>query len=95
MLTGAWDNFDHLEDNLSYPELVAMVKAMRDREDRRNRMMAAVQGIELGKKEENKEDPVAAAKRRVAARQAGISEDQQKAKDDLRELSEMFAVVSN
>jgi len=74
MLTGAWNNFDHLEENLSYPELTAMVKALREQEDRSNRMLAAVNGINL---DENRreDDPVERVKRRVAAKQRGVTEE--------------------
>lgn len=74
MLTGAWNNFDHLEENLSYPELTAMVKALREQEDRSNRMLAAVNGINL---DENKREDSAfeRIRREVEAEKRGVTEE--------------------
>lgn len=74
MLTGAWNNFDHLEENLSYPELTAMVKALREQEDRSNRMLAAVNGINL---DENKREDTAfeRIRREVEAEKRGVTEE--------------------
>lgn len=74
MLTGAWNNFDHLEENLSYPELTAMVKALREQEDRSNRMLAAVHGINL---DENKREDTAfeRIRREVEAEKRGVTEE--------------------
>lgn len=74
MLTGAWNNFDHLEESLSYPELTAMVKALREQEDRSNRMLAAVNGINL---DENKREDSAfeRIRREVEAEKRGVTEE--------------------
>lgn len=74
MLTGGWTNFDELEEALSYPELVAMIKALRDKERRDFEALAAVNGIDLNK--DKREDPVERAKRRAAAKQKGVSENE-------------------
>jgi hypothetical protein len=51
------------------------LKEARDREQRHHRFLAAIQGIDLDKTNTgDEEDRVEAAKRRVAARQAGKSE---------------------
>lgn len=76
MMLGNWKNFDELEDNLSYPELTAMVKAKRESEERNNKFMAALQGIDLGKNNTAQDDPVEAAKLRARAKLAGMREDE-------------------
>lgn len=77
MLTGSWRNFDHLEENLSYPELISMIKALRSKEEREWKMLAAANGIDLGqeKNAEEQEDPVERAKRRARARMTGENEE--------------------
>lgn len=47
MLTGAWNNFERLEEDLSYLELVALVKALHDKEYRELRALMAAQGIDI------------------------------------------------
>lgn len=60
---------------ISLPELEAILKEAREKEQRHHRFLAAIQGIDLDKQSmDNGEDRVEAAKRRVAARQAGKSE---------------------
>ena len=52
-LLGHWKNYDDLENELSIDELLATLKAVRDKEHRNNKFLAAMQGIDL---EEEKED---------------------------------------
>lgn len=74
MLTGAWRNFDHIEEELSLPELTAIVVAVRTVEHRKNKMAAALKGIDIDKdKDKTQDDPVEAAKRRVAMRRQGLN----------------------
>jgi hypothetical protein len=60
---------------ISLPELEAILKEARDKERRHHRFLAAIQGIDLDSNQmDDGEDRVEAAKRRIAARQAGKSE---------------------
>lgn len=88
MLSGAWRNFDHLEEELSMHELIEIVKALRDKEWRQHKMNAALKGIDLdkGKKQEHEEDPVERAKRRVAQRQSGLNEKEFEARESEKRL---------
>lgn len=47
-LLGHWKNFDQLESELSMPEMLAILKALRDRQEREHRFAAAIQGIDYG-----------------------------------------------
>lgn len=76
MLSGNWKNFDELEDSLSYPELVAMVEAQRERDHRNMRFQAALQGVDLDKNKPKEEDPVEKAKLRVRAKMQNKNEDE-------------------
>lgn len=76
MLSGNWKNFDELEDNLSYPELVALVEALRERDQRNMRFQAALQGVDIDKNKPQEEDPVERAKRRVRARMQNRDEEE-------------------
>ena len=49
MLIGIWKNIEDLEDNLSLPELNAILGASRDREYRQNKFAASLKGIDLDK----------------------------------------------
>jgi len=96
MLSGAWRNFDHIEEELTLQELVEIVKAQRAREERDYRMTAALKGIDLDKGKKQEDDPVEAAKRRVALRraeEAGLNEQQYEAKESEKRLQQMGFVV--
>lgn len=73
-LHGKWKNFEDLEENISLPELEAMLKAIRDKEYREQKFAAALQGHDLDEntQEETSFDKV---KRRVEAKLAGVSEE--------------------
>lgn len=95
MTLGIWTSFDHLEESLNMEELVEIVKAIWNKEHRYVKAMAALKGIDLDKgREPEQEDPVEAAKRRVAARQANMSEDAYEAKESEKRLQSIgFKVV--
>lgn len=62
---------------ISLPELEMILKEARDREQRNQRFLAAIQGIDLDKhSKQDSQDKIEAAKRRVAARQSGKSEEE-------------------
>lgn len=72
---GIWRNVEDLEDCLSLSELELIVKSARDKEHRRNKFMAAIQGIDIDKgNADDAKERFEAVKRRVAARQTGKSE---------------------
>jgi hypothetical protein len=50
-LIGHWKSFRELEDNLSMPELVAVLDAHRKKSERQMRWDAALQGVEIGESE--------------------------------------------
>lgn len=56
-----------MEDNLSMPELTAILKASRDKVHEDRKFNAAIQGIDLDAASEQEEDPWEALKARVAS----------------------------
>ena len=48
-LLGHWKDYDELESSLSMPELAATLKAIYDTENRRQKFMAALQGVDIEK----------------------------------------------
>lgn len=46
-LLGRWKNYDDLEESLCFEELVATINAMREREQRERKFLAALQGVDL------------------------------------------------
>jgi hypothetical protein len=46
-LLGHWKDYDELESSLSMPELAATLKAIYESERRRQKFMAALQGVDL------------------------------------------------
>lgn len=46
-MIGHWRNFDELEENLSLPELEAILDAWRERNYEQNKFLAAIKGIDL------------------------------------------------
>jgi len=62
---------------ISLPELEAILKEARDREQRHHRFLAAIQGIDLdAQSKESAQERLEAAKRRVAAMQSGKPKEQ-------------------
>ena len=49
-LLGHWKDYDELETSLSMPELAATLKAIYESERRRQKFMAALQGVDLDEK---------------------------------------------
>jgi len=46
---GIWKDFEELEENLSMPELIEVLNAMRDAQKEDRKFLAAIQGIDLDK----------------------------------------------
>lgn len=44
---GKWKDYKDLEDSLSMPELTATLEASRELEQRHNKFLAAIQGVDL------------------------------------------------
>lgn len=71
MLLGIWRNIKEMEDELSLPEIEAIVSAAREKEMRHHRFLAALKGIDLDENEgPSRFDEV---KQRVTAKQSGKS----------------------
>lgn len=74
-LLGQWKNFAELEKTLNLDELTAIVEAARDRDERRQRFMAAIQGIDLNAGEQtSNEEKFAKAQARAQAYLEGRSQ---------------------
>lgn len=56
-LLGHWRDYDELESSLSMPELMHTVEAMHRVEKRKQKFMAALQGIDIDKDESTPEQP--------------------------------------
>ncbi len=56
-----------MEENLSMPELTAILKASRDKAHEDRKFNAAIQGIDLDEAAEEEDDPWEALKARVAS----------------------------
>jgi hypothetical protein len=52
-LLGHWKDYEELESSLSMPELAATLKAVYESERRRQKFMAALQGISLDQGEDS------------------------------------------
>ena len=76
MLTGNWKNFEELENDLCIEELEALVHALREKEHRHFKMLAAVQGIDIDGEKQEEGLTVEDIKSRLAARQSGKSDEQ-------------------
>ncbi len=73
-LLGHWKNFGELEENISLPELRAILEAARDREHRTNRFLGLLQGVDID--EETKEQAQEAfdrVQRQAASKMYGMS----------------------
>lgn len=74
---GHWRNIEDLELCLSLPELELILRASRDKEQRQNKFLAALQGIDLDKdKVEDTQEAFDRVQRRVQAKLSGASEEQ-------------------
>lgn len=84
MLMGIYKSFEELEENLTVNEMILMLKAEQDKEERLHRVLAAVNGIpwEAGGAAESGEDAMERIKKEAAARLAGKTVEQ----IDLEEL---------
>lgn len=51
-MLGNWKNYEELESNLSLDELFAIIKASREKENREQRFVAAINGIDVDSNEE-------------------------------------------
>lgn len=74
---GHWRNVEDLELCLSLPELEAILRASRKREERQNKFLAALQGIDLD--QHNQTDAQEAfdrVQRRVQSKLSGATEAQ-------------------
>lgn len=70
---GAWKNYSELEDSVSVQELILTVEAIRKEKYDDRKFAAAMKGISLD--DDSSDDPLAKARKRVAAKRAGLAED--------------------
>ena len=77
MLTGNWKNIEELEEVISLDELNLLVNALREKEHRHNRFMAALKGIDIDEgSSESAEERFERAKRRAESKLSGVSEEE-------------------
>lgn len=55
-LLGHWKDYDELESSLSMSELIATLGAMHEKENRQNKFLAAIQGIDLSEQSQASEN---------------------------------------
>ena len=55
-LLGHWKDYEELENSLSMSELIATLGAMHDKENRQNKFLAAIQGIDLSEQSQASEN---------------------------------------
>lgn len=77
MILGIWKNIYELEESINLDELQCLLTAVREREHRQFKAMAAVQGIDIdeGKQEQREEDPVERIKMEIEAQKRGVTKD--------------------
>ena len=69
---GRWKNFEELEESLSLVELDFIIKHKREDQHNKDRLIAALQGVDLDKgREQSVEERVEKVKRRAAIKLAG------------------------
>lgn len=56
MLSGAWKNFEELEDNLTLDELISIVDSGRERENRLHKIIMASVGVSMDADEDSEDD---------------------------------------
>lgn len=76
MLIGPWKSVEEVEENLSLPELVGLLKVQAEEEWADRKFTAALKGIQLPEPENEQVATFEEVKRRAEARLAGISEEQ-------------------
>jgi MoxR-like ATPase len=69
-LLGHWKDYDELESSLSMPELAATLNAMYESERRKQKFMAALQGVDLDEKIDKEIDERVSTLEEVKARAA-------------------------
>lgn len=89
---GAWKSFEELEDSISVHELSQILRGIREREEKEQRFLAAINGIDLDDAQQDQggssfED----VKARAEARLKGESE----VEKDEREFAELGLVATN
>lgn len=79
-----------MEECLTLQELNVLVEQARKREERQNKFLAAIQGIDLGEDEEESDLPtVDDIKRKAEAIRLGISEEEVKREEEKKEFMDI------
>lgn len=74
-MLGHWKNYDDLESSLSLDELMVTLNAIRDKDHRDKKFLAAMQGVDIDEGQEEIEDVTSLNNKRVAATEGfGIDE---------------------
>lgn len=80
LLIGPWKNVEEVEEALSLPEIIALLKEDAEQEFSRRKFMAALKGITLDDPAEDKAATFEEVKRRAAVKRAaqrsGLTEEQ-------------------
>jgi hypothetical protein len=72
-LSGRWKNFEELEENLSMPELIQLLKSISKKEDDNRRFLASLQGINLGEDEAEEDEKLHPTFEEIQMRAQGIN----------------------
>lgn len=74
-MLGHWKNYDDLESSLSLDELMVTLNAIRDKDHRDKKFLAAMQGVDIDEGQEEIEDVTSLNNKRVAEAEGfGINE---------------------
>lgn len=75
-MLGHWKNFDELESNLSIDELMATLKASREKEQRERKFFAAINGVDLEDSQDENPNDVLDLKNKFTAKESGFGIDE-------------------
>lgn len=74
-MLGIWDNFEEMEEKITFEELEAILKAKGDNDFRHWKFQASLKGIDLDSGQEEEMITVEDKIQEIKARQAGMDED--------------------
>lgn len=72
LINGHWKNFDDLEESLTLPELYELYGAIKDREYREMKVVAAMNGVDIEEDSKEKVKSFEDVKREAEAKRAGF-----------------------
>ena len=74
-MLGIWDNFEEMEEKITFEELEAILKAKSDNDFRHWKFQASLKGIDLDSEQGEETITVEDKIQEIKARQAGMDED--------------------